>query len=81
MDEILKFKHVRDDVVSVEIWGDFLEPQGNMDIETMAPFVNNLKPRRFDATGNLVPITGEEVIKELRTGKDFDLVIPKRKSR
>ena len=72
MAELVKFRKVGDGLVKVEIWGDFIDDCGVMDVGDMMPFLRDLK---FIAT------TPEEVIQELREGKDLDRYIGTRKHR
>ena len=72
MAELVKFRKVGDGLVKVEIWGDFIDDCGVMDVGDMTPFLRSLK---FIAT------TPEEVIQELREGKDLDRYIGTRKHR
>ena len=67
--EALKFRGVGNGRYSVQIWGDFIDDKGIMDADNMTPFLQHLK---------LVGITPEEVIQELRDGKDCDFIIEKR---
>jgi hypothetical protein len=72
MAELVKFRKVGDELVKVEIWGDFIDDCGVMDVDDMMPFLRALK---FIAT------TPGEVIQELREGKDLDRYIGTRKHR
>ncbi len=68
--EALKFRGVGNGRYRVQIWGDFIDDKGVMDLDNMTPFLQHLK---------LVAITPEEVVQELRDGKDCDFIIEKRK--
>jgi hypothetical protein len=70
MHEVIKFRKTGDGRVKVEIWGDFLEDLGVMNVDKMTPFLQNLK---------LIATTPEEVIQQLREGNDLDRFIEKRK--
>jgi hypothetical protein len=70
MHEVIKFRKTGEGRVKVEIWGDFLEDLGVMNVDNMTPFLQNLE---------LIATTPEEVIQELRDGKDLDRFIENRK--
>ena len=71
--EIIKFRKTgKDGQVEVQIWGDCIDNYGAMSVDDMLTFLQNLK---------LIAITPEELIQELREGKDQDIFIEKRKHR
>lgn len=68
--EVLKFKSIGDGKFKVEIHGDFLDDCGVMHVDTMTPFLQNLKT---------IAATPEDVVQWLREGKEGGVYIEQRK--
>jgi hypothetical protein len=70
--EWLQFKKVGDSKFGVAIHGNVLVDFGPMDVDQMIPFVRNL---------NIVALTAEEVVRKLREGEDFEVLVEISKGR
>jgi hypothetical protein len=64
--EWMKFKKVTDRKFGLEIHGNLLDDFGLMDVDHMIPFLRNL---------NIVAYTPEEVVRKLKEGEDFEVLV------